>query len=168
MNPAHLHLLTNHFPIVGIAFGIIVLIAGLLFKKDDFKNAAYGIFILTALLAVPAYLSGEPAEEAVENLPGITEALIETHEEIATVAIWLVELLGVLALAVLIYTIKGKPVQRIGGVVTLLFSMAVFGVMVKVGNSGGEIRHPEVRRNQGTVLQENVNGNVTEQEKDED
>jgi len=168
MNPVHLHLLTNHFPIVGMAFGIVILIAGFLFKKDDFRNAAYGIFILTALLAIPAYLSGERAEEAIENLPGTTEALVETHEEIAGVAIWLMELLGVLAVVALVSTIKGRPANGIFGIATLLFSLAVFGVMIKVGNSGGQIRHPEIRQKSGTIFQENLNRGENEQEKDED
>ncbi len=153
MNPVHFHLLVKHFPVIGTVFGIIVLLAGFLLKKDDLKTAAYGLFIITALIAIPAYLSGEPAEEAVENiLPGTTEVFIEEHEEIASIAIWLIEALGALALVTLMFAIKGKATHKTLSIVTLLFSLIVFGVMAKVNNTGGAIRHTEIRKASATVL----------------
>jgi hypothetical protein len=41
-----------------------------------------GGFVLTALLALPVYFTGEPAEKVVERLPGVTEPLIEEHENV--------------------------------------------------------------------------------------
>ena len=170
MNPVHLHLLVNHFPIIGTIFGIIVLLAGFLFKKDDLKNAGYGLFILTALLSIPTYLSGEPAEEAIENLSGTAEVFVEKHEEIASIAFWFVLALGAVSIATLVLTIKGNTVSKMLGVITLLLSLIVFGVMAKVGNTGGEIRHPEIRQNSTTNLQDTFNGggNKNEEDNDED
>ncbi len=83
MNQAHFHLLLNHAPIIGPAFGIAVLLAGFIFKSDPVKRAALGIFVLAALLAIPAFLTGEGAEEIVEKLPGVNETLMETHEDVS-------------------------------------------------------------------------------------
>jgi hypothetical protein len=47
------------------------------------KRISLGIFIIVALLAIPAYLTGEPTEELVENLPGVSKSSIEQHEEAA-------------------------------------------------------------------------------------
>ena len=37
MNDAHLHLLVNHFPIIGTVFGLGVLISGILLKNNSVK-----------------------------------------------------------------------------------------------------------------------------------
>jgi hypothetical protein len=54
---------------------------------------------LVALLALPAYFTGEPAEEAVERAVGVTEQVIDAHEAAALVSLVGVELLGVIASA---------------------------------------------------------------------
>jgi hypothetical protein len=61
MNPAHLHILLNHFPTVGliVAFGLFL---GALFKRnDDLKQGALVALVGIALVTIPAYLSGNAA-----------------------------------------------------------------------------------------------------------
>ena len=67
MNDAHLHLLVNHFPIIGTIFGLGILIAGIIFKNNAVKNVSYVIFIVTAIFALIAMSTGEGAEEIVET-----------------------------------------------------------------------------------------------------
>ncbi len=62
--------------------GFLVLLAGFILKKPQIKNTALGIFIFSGLTTITAFLTGEGAEEIVENLPGISETLIHKHEEI--------------------------------------------------------------------------------------
>ena len=50
MNDAHLHMVVNHFPIIGIILGFGVLIAGMLLKNNSVKNTAYSLFIVGAFL----------------------------------------------------------------------------------------------------------------------
>ncbi len=71
MNQAHFHLILNHLPILGILFGLIILTGGFLTKNAAVKRTALGMFVLSAIFAIPAYLTGEGAEEVVENLPGV-------------------------------------------------------------------------------------------------
>lgn len=166
MDPVHLHLLVNHFPLIGTICGFIVLGAGFLFAKKDFKTAAYGLFIITALLAVPAYLSGESAEEAVEKtLPAVSEDLIEEHEEFASIAIWLIEALGVLAALTLVLSIKGKAAQKTFSIITLLFSVIVICLMAMVNNTGGEIIHTEIRKTNGANFPDRGSADETEFQK---
>jgi len=37
MNDAHLHMVVNHFPIIGIIFGLGILISGIALKNDVVK-----------------------------------------------------------------------------------------------------------------------------------
>jgi hypothetical protein len=39
MNDAHLHLVVNHFPIIGTILGLGTLVAGILLKNNSVKNA---------------------------------------------------------------------------------------------------------------------------------
>ena len=98
MNSAHLHLLLNHVPLIGILIGMLVCVSGFIFKDYSIKRIALAIFIFSALSALPAYLTGEGAEEAIEHLPGVEKTLIEKHEEGALTFIWLIGAMGVAAL----------------------------------------------------------------------
>jgi len=145
MNDAHLHLLLNHLPILGVLFGLLILTSGFFLKNKAVKQTALGLFVLSAILAIPAYLTGEPAEEMVEGLPGVTESLIESHEDLANIFLWMVGALGLFSLATFYADFKSK---RIAPTLFVLTFVAAIGTMVfaqQVGVSGGEIRHTEIR-----------------------
>ena len=72
-NPAHLHLMLNHVPLLGTAFGLGLVGWALLRKSEELKKISLGVFVIVAVLAVPAYLMGEPAEKLVENLPDVSK-----------------------------------------------------------------------------------------------
>ncbi len=68
MNDAHLHMVVNHFPIIGTIFGLGILIAGLIFKNTATKNVAYVLFVVAAIFAAFSMGTGEGAEEIAEKL----------------------------------------------------------------------------------------------------
>jgi hypothetical protein len=70
----------------------------LLLKKEQVQKAALWIIFCCCLLAMPAFFSGEGAEELIEELPGVSHELIHEHEEKAEVFIWLCAATGLLAL----------------------------------------------------------------------
>ena len=77
MNQTHIHLLITHLPIFGSILGGLVLAHGLWTKSNQTKIAAYNIFIISAIGAGIAYLTGEAAEETVENIQGIAKDMID-------------------------------------------------------------------------------------------
>jgi len=83
MNQTHFHLLINHLTFIGLISGGLVLAFGLWTKSIDTKIVAYFLFIISALDAGIAYLTGEVAKETVENIQGVVKATIKTHEEFA-------------------------------------------------------------------------------------
>ncbi|MBK8954195.1 MAG: hypothetical protein IPM34_01380 [Saprospiraceae bacterium] len=145
MNNAHFHLVVNHLPIVGLLIGTLILIAGLLVKERNVKLTALGVFIFTAITSIVAFYTGEGAEDIVENIAGISETLIHTHEEYAESFFTITLILGGLALIVLIAEIKKLKYTKYFIYLILLLALAD-GVLAKyVGTSGGEIRHSEIR-----------------------
>lgn len=145
MNPAHLHLMLNHVPLVGIGFTILLMVIALYRKNQELINISLVFIILVSLWAIPAYLTGEPAEELVENMPGISGTNLEEHEHFAENAFIVVEITGVIALLALI---ARKFYPGIGRVLTILsfIALVISGGMISwTANLGGRINHPEIR-----------------------
>lgn len=145
MDATHLHLILTHFPIVGTIIGIGIMAYGLFSKNDAIKKVALVTFVLMAILTIPVFLTGEEAEETVENIEGVSEQLIENHEELASIAIWFMGLLGVLSLVTIFAIFKKWAFAKIISIITLIVSLGTFGLFAQVGNTGGEIRHSEIR-----------------------
>lgn len=103
--------------------------------------------ILLSLVTIPVYPTGEPAEEVVENLPGIAKGLIDQHEEQAEIDFILVEVTGAIALITLIVRwYSGELGQKLT-ILTLVALILTGGLLVWTVNLGGKIRHPEINSN---------------------
>ena len=152
MNGVHLHLLLNHFPIIGLLIGIGVLAYGIFKNNQQINVIGLVIITLMAMIAVPAYLTGEEAEEAVEHIKGVTDDLIHEHEELAEKAILLMAVLGALALTSLYAIKKELAFAKKITLITFIVSLVTFGLFAKVGNLGGNIRHSELRATTNTTI----------------
>ena len=144
MNTVHLHLLLNHLPVVGTVIGTLLLAVALVRRSDELGRTSLGLFALLGLIAVAVYLTGEPAEDAVEKLPGISDGLIDRHQDAALVATMVIGVIGAFALgALLIYRRRTLPrwVTLFGFAAALVGSSA----MAYTANLGGQIRHTEIR-----------------------
>jgi len=145
MNDAHLHLLVNHFPIIGTLFGLGILIAGMLLKNNSVKNTAYILFIVAAIFAAFSMGTGEGAEELVEDLPNIGKHIIHEHEEIAEKFALIMYVTGFLGLLSLYTSIKNHKLAKTFSIITLIFALIASVFAKSVGTTGGEIRHTEIR-----------------------
>jgi uncharacterized membrane protein len=145
MNDAHLHLVVNHFPIIGTILGLGVLIAGILFKSNTIKNVSYVLFIIAAIFAYLSIRTGGGAAQVVKNMPDITKDIIHTHAEMAQTFALVLYILGAVSLLGLYANIKKHSKANI--VCFLVVVIAAIGAYVaqQVGTSGGEIRHTEIR-----------------------
>lgn len=154
MNPAHLHIVLNHIPVIGIPFGAGLLIWGFLRKSQELKTTALLVFVAIALVTIPIYLSGKAAEDLVEDLPGVSERLIENHETAATIALIATSVLGGLALVRLL---MASRLAAIGGPMTVLvfvLSLGVAGWLGRTAHLGGQIRHSEIRDSSVSVAED--------------
>ena len=168
MDATHLHLILSHFPIVGTIIGIGILAYGQISKNNETKKVALVTFILMAILTIPAFLTGEEAEETVEHIAGVSEQLIENHEELAEKAIWLMDLLGALSLISFYAIIKKLSFAKTTTLITLVVSLATFGLFSQVGNLGGQIRHSEIRTESNNSQDDNGKYDDREIEHDDD
>ena len=151
MNDAHLHLVVNHFPIIGTIFGLGILIAGLIFKNTATKNVAYVLFVVAAIFAAFSMGTGEGAEEIAEKLPDVTDQIIHEHEEMAEKLAIVLYALGAFSLVGLFLNfVKNSNEKFVSYLAVVIAAVAVF-LAQQTGTTGGEIRHTEIRANATTA-----------------
>lgn len=142
MNYAHLHLLLNHIPIIGMIIGFGLFLVSFVGKNQDLRRAAYIVFVGVALLSIPAFLTGFAAQDMIKG-PNVSDALIRRHEGSALLSIWFIELTGALALVGLWQAQTTSQPPRRNVIAVLIFSALAVLMVGRTGNTGGDIRHPE-------------------------
>ncbi len=147
MDGTHVHLLLNHFPIIGTLIGTLLLIYSFLKKEIKIQQISLAIIFVMAALAIPVFLTGETAEEAVENLPGVMESVIHEHEEASEVAFWVMMATGLLALISIGMQMLETGFAKTLIIITLILSIVSSGLMARAGYLGGQIRHTELNGN---------------------
>lgn len=147
MNDAHLHMVVNHFPIIGTILGLGILIAGLFLKNKSIQHTAYVLFAIAAIFGLLSMNTGEGAEELVEDLPNVGKQIIHEHEEIAEKFVILLYLTGAVALLSLFMSFKNHAKAKFFAYATLILAIGTAVLSKNVGTSGGEIRHTEIREN---------------------
>jgi uncharacterized membrane protein len=147
MNDAHLHMVVNHFPIIGTILGLGILITGMILKNNSVKSTAYCLFIVAAVFAAFSMGTGEGAEELVEDMPSVGKQIIHEHEEMAEKLAIVLYVLGVISLGGLFLNYKNNSkANLISYVVVVVAFVGVFFAQ-QTGTTGGEIRHTEIRAN---------------------
>ena len=145
MNGAHSHLLVNHIPIIAPFVGLLVLIAAMVMKSEVVKRTAFAIVVLGAISSFPAGVTGESAEEYLEEISDADHVLIHEHEEAAEVFITFSYLSGALAAFAFWASYKEKTYAKFLPLVVLVILLAVLFTSYNTGVTGGEIIHTEIR-----------------------
>ena len=150
MNPVHIHLLLNHSPIIGTIIALGIFVVSLIGNRDELKQASLALFTLIALVAIPAFMSGYAAQNAMKDNPDVSMALIQAHQGAALLAFISMEITGVVSLLGLwrfSRTAKNpwmtRP-ARASLIAVLFLAAATVGLMAVTGTTGGDIRHPEI------------------------
>jgi len=164
MNIAHLHLMLNHFPVVGSVIVALLLVLALYRRSDELGRASLMLAALVGAVSVAVYFTGEPAEELVERLPGVSEAITEQHEEAALVATIVVAALGAFSLAVLAMHRGRRALSRRTTGAALVLALVGCGVMGYTAFLGGQVRHTEIRS--GAVAAQGNGGSAAESDDD--
>jgi hypothetical protein len=165
MNLAHLHLLFNHFPTVGMIIGVGLFVLALLGKSEDLKRASLVVFLGIALVTLPTFMTGsaagimpagtEAAKQAIcivvpkpDNAPckdpAVSRPLIEAHRDLAMLGLLFMEFLGAVAWLGLWEYRRHKRVSNANVIAVLVLSVITLAVMAGAANMAGGIRHPEV------------------------
>ena len=162
MDQTHLHLLITHLPIFGSILGSFVLGYGIWSKSNHTKIAAYLLFLIAAIGAGIAYITGEGAEETVENIQGVSESIIDQHADFALIALIGLIVLGIASLISIFSIYKNSSSIKTTAIATLFISLVSFTLVARTGYLGGRIRHTEI--SSGAVINAASQQNAGEDE----
>ncbi len=144
VNLAHLHLILNHIPVLGIPLALIFLVHGLATKNGSSQKFALIVLTFLAAIALPVFFTGESAEENVEHFAGVTESLISSHENAAKVSLALTMVLGGMAFASIWFQ-KRQQVAQVINIGIACFAIIATITLFQTAKLGGQIRHNEIQ-----------------------
>ncbi len=157
LNFAHLHLLLNHFPIIGTMVALALFLVSFVGKNQDLRRASYIIFAGIALLTIPTFLSGFGAQLGIQGKPGVSDELVSRHEGSAMLSLWFMFATGAFSLVALWQSHHRERAANWTVAMVLFFSLFTVGLMARTGNTGGDIRHPEVyEMNHGKIVEDPI------------
>lgn len=134
MDLASWHPLVVHFPIALMISALGFDLVGVLWSRAAFTSAGCYAQFLGALGAIAAVVTGNQAEELVEDLAGIEETL-ELHERLGTISMWA----AIAAVALRWYLMRREPLGPRGRVGMLVISLALAVLVGVSGYFGGEL-----------------------------
>lgn len=144
MNLAHIHLLVNHLPTVGTVIALGLFLAALVSNSVELKRASLVMFVIISLITIPAYMSGNAAEEMLRGHSGVSIPAIEAHRNAAQPAVVFMELTGLVSWLGLWRFRRHSKFGRATLPAVLLLSVITMGIVGYAANIGGGIRHPEI------------------------
>lgn len=148
MNLPHLHLLLNHWPILGTFIALALFIVALVTRSRDIKQISFILFALVALVAIPVYLSGNAAADAMKKELTTEKMLIDAHEGSALLAFSFIEITGMFSLFGLWQFARSAKDETHTAAwpstAVLIFGLATAAFVTLAGNTGGDIRHSEI------------------------
>lgn len=148
----HVHLLLNHFPIIGAIAALVIFVVGWIRHSRPIKQTSYWMFFLMALLSIVVYYSGTQAYTTVESLPSVSEAIIHRHREVAEWSFIGLAIIGALSLMGILGARRARLAPGWFNVIFLIIALAATGLLSWAGLHGGTIRHTEVRGELPAIL----------------
>ena len=152
MNATHLHLIFTHLPIVGLGFAIISNLYAIIKNSNDLKRFSLWLYIILGVFSLLAFSTGDGAEKIMETYPGITEEIIEPHENMALFFFLSLMIITGAASIILYLTKSDDSLLPNFCLYILIAAILVSMLAVETGITGGRIRHTEIRT-------ENLRGN---------
>ena len=144
MDPQKLHLVVNHFPVVG-SFWMLLLVALALWKPSkNLNHAALTLVVLVGMSALPAHRTGMPAEERLSGNPDVSISAVTQHERAASRSLFAALVTSALGFAGVAVNAR-KPGSRVSLWPALVGLAVTTVLMVQAAELGGKIRRPELR-----------------------
>jgi hypothetical protein len=143
MNYPHLHIMINHFPVVGSILALLLLGWALLARRRDYIRLSLVVTLFVGLSTVPAFLSGNEAHEQLEDVAGFDHHQIHEHKRAADWALWIMLGTAAVAAVALWSSRNDRPVPRWAGTATMAGLILSASVVARAAWLGGSIRHPE-------------------------
>lgn len=141
MDAQRIHLMSNYYPVILTAFGIVFLLAGYWWRSARVKRIALKVFIAAALVSLPAFVTGEiggPAAAAIAS-PSHVSALAN-HKNTARISFLILEATGIAALIGLVLYGRRPRAASYLTITALVLSFAAFAFIGYTTHLGRQIK----------------------------
>lgn len=145
LNPAYLHLLLTHLPLLGTLFGLFLLVVGFVQSNQGLQRLSLWTFLGAGVSAALTYWTGEGASKVLmKAVPTTSMDLGDQHAEVAILALTAALILAAVALAGLVLYRRSKPLSGSFIALTFVLALGTSLTMGWTGHLGAKIRHTEI------------------------
>ncbi len=141
----HLHIVLNHFPLIGSVFVLGLLIASAYMKNDGMRRVSLILFVVLGLLAIPTYITGAAAGWAYQGRPDMSVQILDAHRDAALMAFVFIGLTGLVSWLVLWRERRYGRASTAGFYAVLALGIVALLTIVEAGSLGGTVLRPELR-----------------------
>jgi hypothetical protein len=141
----HWHLVLNHLPSVGTLVAVCLLAGARYTASRDLTRASLLLFVVLALMGIPAFITGGAAGSAIQGAPDVSEAAVSAHQDAALLALATLLATGWLAWFLLWRDRRRPGLEGWGPLAVLGAGTISLLLMMWTARLGGDINHPEVR-----------------------
>ena len=141
----HLHIVLNHFPLIGSLFVLGLLIASAYMKNDGMRRVSLILFVVLGLLAIPTYITGAAAGWAYQGRPDMSTQILDAHRDAALLAFVFLGLTGAASWLVLWRERRFGRTSNAGLYAVLALGCVALLTIVETSSLGGTVLRPELR-----------------------
>lgn len=152
MNLAHIHIVLNHVPSLGSIVALTLLAASIYTKNEGLKKFSFLGLVLIAMAVLPTYITGAESQRVVRNLPAVSRAMIQLHQNAAMVTLLAMTFTGTLAWFGLWEIRRFTRAGALTTIGTLLLASFTCVSILYTASIGGKISHPEIREGAETTM----------------
>jgi hypothetical protein len=144
--PEYVHVLLNHFPVIGLFVAWLLLLVAVVKNSQGLLLIAVGMVGLLAFMAWPVGHYGELGYDRVLSMSDEAGGdYLKYHKELAEHWIFLFYATAILAVATLAFGWKKPRHLRWGACAVVVLAVASLIAGGLIAESGGKIRHREFR-----------------------
>ncbi len=153
-DPAYLHVLFNHYPVIGLTMAFLVLAIGVVFRQTVMLWAGLVLVALTAGSSLPVGYFGVDAYPAVfDALDGDGRAWLDYHSHLADTWLPVLYINAAFAAIALCLGIAHPRILLPAALVVTLITLAGIGTAMRIADAGGKVNHPEFRLDDPQIVE---------------
>jgi uncharacterized membrane protein len=149
MIPVEAHLVLNHVPLIGLVFGLVFFVVGLMRASEQTLRAGLRIFLAMGIAVLPVVGSGLVSATVLADAAWLDADALSNHRlaGIFTLVV-LVGLGSVCGVALFTSRRNGRAMPVRVKLAVFLLAVAGFGATALTAYLGGGLRHSELGREQ--------------------
>ncbi len=153
MDSSQVHLAFNHFPIAGVFFSLLFFGAAIITQKENLKAPTVFLVLISGLLLLPVFYSGEGVERIVKRKPFISRYHIHEHEESAEKTMVVMMVATAMAGGWLVMKKMNKKYTNELFYLIFIMNFVTAWSVANTAHEGGMIRHDQIRHGEGSHLE---------------